>query len=162
MNYEAMGLKYYRGIVMPLSYYLAIDDRNHDNRLRTISPSVSPADHEIPIPPPSTDKSKMLPLPTPPTKRKDNEKDGSNVGGFFMDLAEDGSEDGTSTPTEKHAGMTLPAPTKKNSGTISPAPTKTDANPIPPAPTETEACTTQPAPTGNEAGTTPEKPTDPH
>jgi len=65
-----------------------------------------------------------------------------------MDLAEDGSEDGTSTPAEE------------DSSTVPPAPTQTDAGMIQPAPTETEAGTTPPALTENEAGTTPEKPTD--
>jgi len=52
-----------------------------------------------------------------------------------MDLAANGSEDGSSTPTEIDASMAPPAPTDKDSGTI------------------------LPAPTGKEAGTTPEKPT---
>jgi hypothetical protein len=79
----------------------------------------------------------MLPPPTPSIKGKEKEKDESNVGGLLMDLAEGGSEDGTSTPTEKDAGT------------------------VPPAPTEKDASTTPPAPTGKEAGTTPDKPTDP-
>jgi len=54
-----------------------------------------------------------------------------------MDMAEDGSEDGTSTPTERDADTALPAPTEK------------------------DACTIPPAPTGKEAGITAEKPTDP-
>jgi len=131
---------------MPLGYYPGIDDRDYANRLRTISPSVPPADYEIPVlppspdksttlPPPSPDNSKMLPPPTPSTKGK--EKDVINVGGLLMDLAKDGSEDGTSTSAEKKAGA------------------------IPPAPTKKEAGTTPSAPTGHEAGTTPEKPTHP-
>jgi hypothetical protein len=32
INYEAMGLKLYRGLVMPLSYYLGMDDCNNANR----------------------------------------------------------------------------------------------------------------------------------
>ena len=115
IDYEAMGLKWYRGLVMPLGYYPSMDDRDHANRLRTISPSVPPADHEIPVPPPSPDKSKMLPPPTPPTKGK--EKDEGKVGGLLMDLAEDGSEDGTSTPAEEEAGTTPAAPTGKEAGT---------------------------------------------
>jgi hypothetical protein len=149
IDYEAMGLKWYRGLVMPLSYYPGMDDRNHANRLHTISPSVPPADHGIPVPPPSPDKSKMLPLPTPSTKGKEQEKDESNVGGLLMDLAEDGSKDVTSTPTEKDAGTVPPAPTEKDAGTVPPAPTEKDAGTVPPAPT------------GKEAGTTPDKPTDP-
>jgi hypothetical protein len=38
IDYEAMGLKWYRGLVMPLSYYAGMDDRNIANRLSTISP----------------------------------------------------------------------------------------------------------------------------
>jgi len=156
INYEAMGLKWYRGLVMPLSYYMGMDDRNNANRLRTIPPSVPPADHGIPpadhgipVPPPSPDKSKMLPPPTPSIKGKEKEKAESNVGGLLMDLAEGVSEDGTSTPTEKDASTVPPAPTEKDAGTT------------PPAPTGNEAGTTPPAPTGKDAGTTPDKPTDP-
>jgi len=149
---------------MPLSYYPGMDDNNNANRLRTISPSVppadhgippadhgippadhgippadhviEPADHGIPIPPPSPDKSKMLTPPTPSITGKEKEKDESNVGGLLMDLAEGRSEDRTSTATKKDAGTVPAAPTKK------------------------DASTTPPAPTGKEAGTTPEKPTD--
>jgi len=155
---------------MPLSYYPGMDDRNNANLFRTISPSVPPADHGIPpadhgippadygIPPanhgrpvplPSPDKSKMLPPPTSSIKGKKKEKDGSNVGGLLMDLAEGGSEDGTSTPTEKDAGTVPPAPTEK------------DASTVPPAPTEKDTGTTLPAPTGEETSTTPDKPNDP-
>jgi hypothetical protein len=151
INYEAMGLKWYRGLVMPLSYYPGMDDCNLANRLRTISASVLPADHGIPpadygippadhgisVPPPSPDTSKMLPPPTPSTKGKEKEKDESNVGGLLMDLAKGGTEDGTSTATEKDAGKAPPAPTEKDAGS------------------------TLLAPTGKEAGTTPDKPTDP-
>jgi len=79
IDYKAMGLKRYRGLVMPLRYYIGMDDRNHADRLCTISPSLPPADHEIPVPPPSPDKRKILPPPTSPTKGKEQEKDGSNV-----------------------------------------------------------------------------------
>jgi len=123
IDYEDMGQTSYQGLVMPLSYCPSMDDRNHANRLHTNSPSVLPADHGIPVPPPSPDKSNMLPLPTPPTKGKERGKDESNVGGLLMDLAEDGSEDGTSTPTKKAAGTALPAPTENDAGTIPPAPT---------------------------------------
>jgi len=108
---------------MPLSYNPGMDYCNHANRLRTISPSVPAADHAIPVPLPSPDMSKMLPLPTPPNKGKDNEKDQSNVGRLLMDLAQDGSEDGTSTPTENDAGTILPAPTGKEAGTTPENPT---------------------------------------
>jgi len=65
-----------------------------------------------------------------------------------MDLAEDESEDATSTPTEKDSGTATPVPTRKDAGTIRPAPTERDAGTIPPPSTM------------EEAGTTPEKPTD--
>jgi len=166
INYEARGLKWYRGSLMPLSYYPCMDDGNNVNRLCTISPSVPPDDHGIPptnhgisVPPPSTDKSKILPLPTPSTKGKEKENDESNIGGLLKDLAEDGSEDGTSTPTEKDASTVPPAPTAKDASTITPVPMEKDAIMIPPAPTKEEAGITPPAPPGKEAGTTPEKPT---
>ena len=54
-----------------------------------------------------------------------------------MDLAEDGSEDGTSTPSDRDAGTAPPVPTERDAGTI------------------------LPAVTGKEAGKTPEKSTDP-
>jgi len=130
IDYEAMGLKWYRGLVMPLNYYPGMDDRNIANRLRTISPSVPPANHGIPsadhgisVPPPSPDKSKMPPPPTPSTKGKEMEKDESNVGGLLMDLAEGGFEDGTSTPTENNAGTTPPAPTGKEASMTPDKPT---------------------------------------
>jgi len=56
----------------------------------------------------------MLPPATPATKGKENENDGSNVGGLLTDLAEDGSEDGTRTPVQEDAGTTPPAPTEKD------------------------------------------------
>jgi hypothetical protein len=37
INSEDMGLKLYRGLVIPLSYYPGMDDRNNANWLRTIS-----------------------------------------------------------------------------------------------------------------------------
>jgi len=170
INYRAMGLKWYRGLVMPLSHYTGMDDGNNANWLRTISPSIPPAehgippadhgippadhgippaDHGLPVPPPSPDRSKMLPLPTPSIKGKEKENDESNIGGLLMDLAEGGSEDGTSTPTEKETGTVPPAPTAKDAGTTLPRATGKEAG------------TTPPAPTSKEAGTTPDKPTDP-
>jgi hypothetical protein len=101
IDYEAMDLKWYRRLVMPLRYYPGMDDRNHANRLGTISLSVPPSDDGIPVPPSSPDKCKMLPPPTPSTMGKEKEQDESNVGGRLMDLAEDGSKDDTSTPTVK-------------------------------------------------------------
>ena len=156
INYDAMGLKWSQGLVMPLRYYPGMDDRNNANRLRTMTPSVPPADHRI-LPtdhgilvrPPPPDKSKMLPPPTPSIEGKEKEKDENKVGGLLMDLAKNGSEDGTSTPTEQDAGTVPPATTKKDAGKILPAPTKKEAG------------TTTPTPTGKEAGMTPDKPTHP-
>jgi len=90
----------------------------------------------------------MLPLPTPLTKGKEIEKDGRNVGGQWIEVAEDGSEDRTSTAAEK------------DTSTFPPAPTDKEASTTPPVPTAKKAGTAPPAPTGQEAGTTPEKPTD--
>jgi len=66
-----------------------------------------------------------------------------------MDLAEGESEDGTSTPAEKEAGMIPPTPTEEEAGTI------------PPNPTEKEAGTIWAAPNENEAGITSWKPSNP-
>jgi len=102
-----MGLKWYCMLVMPLSYYPGTDDHNHANQLQTISPSVPPADHLIPIPAPSPCKGKMLTQQTSQTKGNEKEKNGRNIGGHLMDLPEDGSEDGISTPAQEEAG-TMP------------------------------------------------------
>jgi len=107
---------------------------DHANRLRTISQSAPPANHDIPVTPLSLNMSKMLTLPTPTTKGK--AEDGNKVGGLWVDLAEDGSEDGTSTPVETEPG------------TLPPAPAQTEAGMIPPAPTQIEAGTTPEEPTG--------------
>jgi hypothetical protein len=48
IDYEAMGLNWHWGLVMPLAYYTGMDDRNNTGRLCTISPSVLPADLGIP------------------------------------------------------------------------------------------------------------------
>jgi len=146
---------------MPLSYYPGMDDLNHTNKIHRISPSVPHVDDEIPVPPPSPDKSNILPPPRPPTKGMDKEKDGSTVGGRLMDIAKDGSDDGTITPTYEEAGTIPPIPTKHDACTFLPAPTETEAASFPPAPTETEAGTTPLAPTCEEADTTPANPTDP-
>jgi len=130
IDYEAMGLKWYRGLLMPHSYYPGMDDHDHTNWLHTISPSVPPAnhgtppaDHGIPVPPPSPAQSKMLPPPTPLTKGKEIEKNGRNVGGQWIEVAEDGSEDRTSTAAEKDTSTFPPAPTDKEAGTTPPVPT---------------------------------------
>jgi hypothetical protein len=147
---------------MPLSYNPGMDDCNNANRLRTISPSVPPADHGIPpadhgifVPPPSPDKSKMLSPPTPSTKGKKKEQDESKVGGLLMDLAEGGSEDGTSTPTERDAGTAPPAPTEKDAGTTPLASTRKEASPTPDQPTNPQQKGTpkpdRPATPGNES-----------
>ena len=52
-----------------------------------------------------------------------------------MDLAEDGFEDGTRTPTKKDSGTMPPAPTEKDASTIPPASTEIDAGMIPSVPT---------------------------
>jgi len=89
ISYEAMGLKWYCGLLMSHTHYPGIDDCNNANRLRTISPLEPPANHEIPIPPPSTDKSKMLTTPTSPSKGEKKEKNESNIRGHWMDVASD-------------------------------------------------------------------------
>jgi len=93
--------------------------------------------------------------PTPSTKGKEKAKNESNIGGLLMDLAEDGSENGTSTHTEKDASMLPPAPTEKHAGTIPPKPTLKDTCKIPPAPTEKEDGKTLSASTSKETSTTP-------
>jgi len=161
---------------MPLGYYPGMDDCNDTNQQDKISTSVPPAENGIPtvdsgtppaehgispanhgllVPPPSADKSKMLPPPTPSTKGKEEEKYGGNIGRHLIDVAKDGSGRGTSTPAEEKAYMIPPAPTETDTSTILPAPTEIDAGTIQPAPTENEAGTTAPAPTKREAGTTP-------
>jgi len=84
---------------MPRSYYPSMDDLNNANYLCTISPSVPPANHGIPladhgisVPPPSSDKSKILPLRIQSTRGRAKEMYESNVGGLLLDLAEDGSD----------------------------------------------------------------------
>jgi len=56
---------------------------------------------------------KMLPPPTPPTKGMGIEKgkNGSNVAELSIELAEDGSGDRPSAPTEYKAGLRIPSPT---------------------------------------------------
>jgi len=92
---------------MPLGGYPGMDDHNHANRICTISPSIPPVDYRIPVQPATPNKRKMLPPRTPPTQGKEQEMDESNVGGLLMDLAEEGSEDGTSTPAE-NMGSAIP------------------------------------------------------
>jgi len=121
-----------------------MDDRGHPKRLGTISPAELPANHEIPIPSASlnqsqthpslySDKNKTLPLQTPATKQK--EKLGSNMRGLLIELAMDGSEDGTGNPvknedsaiplapTQRAAGMTAQVPTLKGAGMTPKKPT---------------------------------------
>jgi len=69
----------------------------------------------------------MVPRATAPTKGKEMENDESNIGELWMDLAEDGSQDGTSSHTEKDTSVILRAPTD------------TEASITPPAPSENEA-----------------------
>lgn len=54
----------------------------------------------------------MLSPPTPPTKGKEMELDGSDVGELLINLAENGFQDRTSTPTEKYGGTIQRAPTR--------------------------------------------------
>jgi hypothetical protein len=103
----------------------------------------------------------MFPPLTPLTKGKEKKKDESNVGGLLMDLAEDWSEDGTSTPTKTDTITLPPAPTEEVADTTPPAPTETHAGTTPPAVIQNKVGTTLPAQTEKEAGTTPAKPTDP-
>jgi hypothetical protein len=77
-----------------------MDIPNNANQLHTISPSVTPADHAIlpadhgiSVPPPSPNKSKMLPPLAPSTTYKENEQDEIKCGEHMMDLAKDGSQD---------------------------------------------------------------------
>ena len=49
IDYEAMGLKWRQGILIPLSYVPGLDNHNHANQLRTISPCVLLTDREIPL-----------------------------------------------------------------------------------------------------------------
>jgi hypothetical protein len=99
IDYEAMGVEYYRGLLRPRNYCPSRDDHNNANQIRHISRSVPPANHEIPradhgisVPPPSPYKSEMLPLPIQSTMGKAKELYESNVERLLMDLAEDGSD----------------------------------------------------------------------
>jgi len=129
INYEAMGPKWYRVVVMHLNDYAGLDDHNHANQLHTISPSVPPTDHGIPIPHPSHSKSKMQSLQMTPTEgmEQEEEMDGSIIGGPLMDLALEQSEDGTSTCTEKESGTISPTPNSRESSTIVPTHTGQEA-----------------------------------
>ena len=122
---------------MVLSNYSGMNDCNNANQHHIITPYVPPANYGIPKPPPSPDKSKMLPPPTPVSKGEEKEKDCCNVGNILMDLAKDGAGNGTGIPAE------------------------IDTSTILPAPTDTHAPQTQPACTAKETRMTPEKPTNP-
>jgi len=110
---------------------------NHADLLRTISPSVLPADYKTHVPPLSPDKGKLLPQLT--TLTMGQEIDVGNIGGLLIDLAKDGSEDRTSTPTEKEAGAISHAPTENEVCTIPQATTVKQAATNLPTPVETEA-----------------------
>jgi hypothetical protein len=73
--------------------------------------------------------------------------DESTIGGLLMDLADDRSEEGTTTSSETDAGTVPPVPTEKDPYTM------------PPALITKEASTTLPAPIGKEASATADKPT---
>lgn len=89
IDYEATGLKWYREIVMPLGYNLAMDNHNHTNPLRTISPSVHPV-------PTEKEASTTPPAPT---------------GKWAATTPPE--------PAEEDAGTILALPTLKDAGTIS-------------------------------------------
>jgi hypothetical protein len=89
----------------------------------------------------------MLPSPTPPTKGKAQEKNESYLGEQLMDLAEDGSEEGTSTPSDSDACMVPLAPTEAATGTNQPVLTKTKAGTTLPEVIEKDAVMTSPGPT---------------
>lgn len=146
---------------MPFSYYYNMGDRNHANQLRTISPSATAADHNIPDPPPFLDQSMMLPLRAPANMEKQTEKNVSNVGRLAMDLAENRLEDRTRTHTVNNTSKIPPAATRKDASTILPAPTERGAVTIPPVPTEKPPGTTLPSPSGKETSMNPSKPTNP-
>jgi len=81
----------------------------------------------------------MLAPPTPSTKAKEKENNGSDDGGVLIEVADNGSEDRTSSPAEKGASTVPPAPSEEEAGTTPPAPTEKDAGTTPPASTVTEA-----------------------
>jgi len=76
-----------------------------------------------------------------PTIAKDNEQNGCTNEALWIYLAEDGSEDGTITPTEKEADTIQPVPTEKDSGMIPPAPTEKEASMTQPPHIQKEATT---------------------
>jgi hypothetical protein len=65
----------------------------------------------------------------PQTKGKN--KDGGNVGGHLMDLAENGPEDAITTPAEKEASVIQPAPSGTDSGTDLATPIEKEDTTIP-------------------------------
>jgi len=81
IDFHAMGLKCYRGLVMPLGYYPGMDDRDHADRLRTVTPPAPPPDHGILSPPRSPEKSKMISPQASPTKGKEKDE-GSTLSAF--------------------------------------------------------------------------------
>jgi len=113
---------------MQLSYIPGMDDPDNLNPVRTISPSALVANHGIPVPPPSPNRSIMHPPAIPPTNVKEIERDESNIGELLMDLVKNESVDGGSAPTEKEAGTIWPTPTENQAGTYSPTPMMTEAS----------------------------------
>jgi len=154
-DHKPLGLKWYRGLVMPHTKYPSMDNCHNANWLHIIPPSVLPGCHETPAPPPSPDWSKRLPLRT--TAMKGKEKDYRNVGGLLLDLADAGSEDRTSIPAKKEAGTILLALAVKEVSTNLPAPTEAGSYTLLPAHSERAGSTNPPALTHTEASTTPEK-----
>lgn len=102
---------------------------------------------------PSPDKSKMLCLPTPATKQigRETEKDRNYQIGLLIDLAFDGSADGTIPPTEKPAHMIRPGPTEIEYWSIPPPPTEKEAGTLLPTPAYKEAGIFPPSPKENES-----------
>jgi hypothetical protein len=63
------------------------------------------------------------PVPTPPCNAKEYDRDGYTVGELLIDLAEDRSEDRTSTPAVGEADTIPPAPTEPEANSSMPDPT---------------------------------------
>lgn len=131
-----------------------MDDGKQTNQLCTIAQSVSPAVHLIPIAAAYPEESKMLPPSSPPTNGTEKEKNNSNIREFLMDLFKKGSEDRTSTPTEKNTSMVCSVQTNIDATVIPPVPTETDGSMTPPLAIELDASTTPLAQCETEAGMT--------
>ena len=102
---KAMGMKWYWGVVMPLSYHPSMDNCNYADQHCTIPPSEAPVDHSIPVPRRSPKQCKVVQLPTPAATEsglgKNTKNHRSDVGEYMMNQAKDGSGDGASTNVKK-------------------------------------------------------------